>query len=343
MFYTGLNSSDDETIGFATASEIDTLDAPGHWARLPAPCFTALDAPSWVKQTHVWSFRDPFVMVDPENPFTRYLMFFCAKTASDTNHLAVGVARSGAGNPASWSDVGVYPVTEFGHNAVNRLESPHVFPDSINHDFSQHLQAAWRLMYTDGDWHDSSRVVFFNTKIAGSPITDRAFSSWTATPTSLFDFLHLTPGSPEFGYQASEILQIGGTYYWAGYDGNNLRFRKLFWGGSNEFLLTIPDLVAVGDSRPHGTVRMSLAELLPGRGSARFRIELPARMRARVVVYDIMGRAIRSLADRDLDPGATEIAWDGRGESGANAGSGVYFARLVANGGSHVVRVPLVR
>lgn len=56
-----------------------------------------------------------------------------------------------------------------------------------------------------------------------------------------------------------------------------------------------------------------------------------------------MGRRIRSLVDREMAAGSTEVTWDGKDQGGIAVGTGMYFARMVAGGTSHVVRVPLVR
>ncbi len=90
------------------------------------------------------------------------------------------------------------------------------------------------------------------------------------------------------------------------------------------------------------TLRLAVAGLSPSLGTTRFRLDMPARMRASLVVYDVMGRKVRPLADREMATGSTEVMWDGRDQSGAAVGTGMYFARMVAGGTSHVVRVPLV-
>lgn len=60
---------------------------------------------------------------------------------------------------------------------------------------------------------------------------------------------------------------------------------------------------------------------------------------ARVDLFDLNGRRVRALADRDLPAGATVIPWDGRDDSGALARRGVYFARLTAGGRDQTVRL----
>ncbi len=66
----------------------------------------------------------------------------------------------------------------------------------------------------------------------------------------------------------------------------------------------------------------------PARGSAVFRLALPAAGPARVAVFDLAGRRVRTLTDGHLDAGSTRLVWDGHSEDGTTAGAGVYFARF---------------
>jgi len=63
-----------------------------------------------------------------------------------------------------------------------------------------------------------------------------------------------------------------------------------------------------------------------------------------LVVYDMMGRPVRTLVRGDyLGPGEHRFTWDGRDEHGKPATSGVYFARLVTPAADLVRRMVLVR
>jgi len=70
-------------------------------------------------------------------------------------------------------------------------------------------------------------------------------------------------------------------------------------------------------------------------------VELPQPEAARLDVYDLQGRRVRNLADRELPAGATVHAWDGRDESGRRMGAGVYFARLTTPQGRFTARILL--
>ena len=66
-------------------------------------------------------------------------------------------------------------------------------------------------------------------------------------------------------------------------------------------------------------------------------VELPWAMNARVEVFDLQGRRLATLADRELPAGATVLPWEGA------AARGVYFARLVTPGATRWSRIFRIR
>lgn len=80
---------------------------------------------------------------------------------------------------------------------------------------------------------------------------------------------------------------------------------------------------------PHRTL------LLPGSPNpVRSRLDVPytlaARSAVRIDVFDILGRRVRRLVDREQAPGAHRAVWDVRTDGGRPAASGVYFLRMQA-------------
>ena len=71
-------------------------------------------------------------------------------------------------------------------------------------------------------------------------------------------------------------------------------------------------------------------------------VDLAAPTPARVDIYDLLGRRVRNLAERDLPAGVTVLPWDGRDQSGSHVGRGVYFARLLAGDRQFTVRLLLL-
>jgi hypothetical protein len=60
----------------------------------------------------------------------------------------------------------------------------------------------------------------------------------------------------------------------------------------------------------------------------RYRIGGSSTQIVHLTVYDITGRRVRQLADRSLERGEYNTAWDGRDDQGRSVASGVYFYQL---------------
>jgi hypothetical protein len=71
-------------------------------------------------------------------------------------------------------------------------------------------------------------------------------------------------------------------------------------------------------------------------------VGLPVAATARVDVYDVGGRRVRTLASGALPKGWTVLAWDGRDDTGGRLPRGVYFARLQLPGQAVTARLVLL-
>ena len=80
---------------------------------------------------------------------------------------------------------------------------------------------------------------------------------------------------------------------------------------------------------------------LTERGS--FDFVLPSSSRATLALFDLGGRRVRSLADGVFGAGRQSVKWDGRDESGARLGAGVYWARFESQGQSFGKAVVLMK
>ena len=81
----------------------------------------------------------------------------------------------------------------------------------------------------------------------------------------------------------------------------------------------------------------------PARGAVSFTLELPRAGDALVEVLDVGGRRVRTLHSGAAPAGPMALAWDGTGERGRAAPSGLYFIRALSGGASAQVRFALVR
>ena len=97
-----------------------------------------------------------------------------------------------------------------------------------------------------------------------------------------------------------------------------------------------------GPQRPVATVLLAPTPN-PLASESVLRFELAASGEARLEVFDAAGRRVAMLLRAALEPGRYTVRWDGRGDAGAPLGAGLYFARLVATGHAHTVRLAIVR
>src|SRR5262249_51372984 len=70
----------------------------------------------------------------------------------------------------------------------------------------------------------------------------------------------------------------------------------------------------------------------PTRMSSSLVFSLATAGHARLAVYDAQGRLVRTLVDQDAAAGSFRAHWDGRSDSGASAGRGVFFAHFTVDG-----------
>jgi hypothetical protein len=64
---------------------------------------------------------------------------------------------------------------------------------------------------------------------------------------------------------------------------------------------------------------------------------------ARLVVYDVSGRVVRTFDVTPRHPGRYEVIWDGTNDNGQRVASGVYFCSLEAGGARNTRPVVLLR
>lgn len=59
--------------------------------------------------------------------------------------------------------------------------------------------------------------------------------------------------------------------------------------------------------------------------------DVPEYSSVKLIVYDILGRKVKTLVDAELDPGRKLVKWDARNDAGEVVGSGVYFIMMFAS------------
>ena len=81
----------------------------------------------------------------------------------------------------------------------------------------------------------------------------------------------------------------------------------------------------------------------PFRETTQIRFELPRGGEARIQIYDVAGRLVRTLVDQALPAGSHTVVWDGRDAAQNAVAGGIYFYRLTSGGETDIQRMHLVR
>lgn len=104
-------------------------------------------------------------------------------------------------------------------------------------------------------------------------------------------------------------------------------------------------LVGVFDSPPSPIGRLRITPNVPNpfQHSTAIHYDLPNEGRARLTIYDVRGRMVRTLVDGQEPAGASVAVWDGRDDLGRLSPNGIYFCRLEADGLIVARRVVLLR
>jgi flagellar hook assembly protein FlgD len=70
---------------------------------------------------------------------------------------------------------------------------------------------------------------------------------------------------------------------------------------------------------------------------------VPLATHARLSIYNIRGRALRTLVADWVDAGYHSVVWDGRCDSGDRVAPGLYFIRLSASDSHRTTKIVLER
>ncbi len=94
-----------------------------------------------------------------------------------------------------------------------------------------------------------------------------------------------------------------------------------------------------------GKPRLALSENRPNPfgGETRFTVTLDRPGHVEVAIYDLTGRALKSIFSGDLPAGISDFAWDGSVAGGAAARDGVYFMRATNGDGGVTRKLVLLR
>ncbi|NUO81211.1 T9SS type A sorting domain-containing protein, partial [candidate division KSB1 bacterium] len=71
--------------------------------------------------------------------------------------------------------------------------------------------------------------------------------------------------------------------------------------------------------------------------------DLPKAAHVTLTIYDVLGRKVRTLLDKDVAAGYQSIHWEGKDDRGAPVASGLYLYRIQAAAFIKVKKMMLLR
>jgi hypothetical protein len=194
---------------------------------------------------------------------------------------------------------------------------------------------------------------FVDLDPTGDSICLFANSDDFSDPANMLDFVQWgAAGQVGEGVADSAGLWTTGDYFPAALEGLSVQWRGTNHGASpDDFCADTPTLGAVNlcstSGTPGGTGNRPV--LLAGTPnpfsvSTTIRFSLPrAENRARLVLFDLAGRPVRTLFDGPASAGPAAVTWDGRDDAGRDVADGLYFYRLVTAGGVETRKLTLLR
>jgi flagellar hook assembly protein FlgD len=81
----------------------------------------------------------------------------------------------------------------------------------------------------------------------------------------------------------------------------------------------------------------------PFNTSSNIKAILKERSKISITVYNLLGKEVRTLLDKELPAGEYSFEWDGKNSDGNILTSGVYFIRMEANGFQKTIKSILMK
>jgi len=265
-----------------------------------------------------------------------------------------------------------YPIDEDFETGAGAFTGDWFVTDQSGHD------SASSLTDSDGSYPDYADLVTTTSSVDLSGIADPTVSFWARwnieaswdavyfeistgggawsplateyTGPASGQGAQLPAGEPCFdGDQAGWVLNTVDLAPYVGEGDVRFRFRlvsdsSIHYDGFyvDDFSVRVIGQVT-GVDTPQVYVAKVAAYPNPFNPQTRVAFENPRAGRVDLAIFDLQGRHVRTLLGTDLPAGENSVVWDGRTDAGRQAGSGVYFARLVAGDATASAKLMLVK
>ncbi|MCH7521741.1 MAG: T9SS type A sorting domain-containing protein, partial [Candidatus Marinimicrobia bacterium] len=123
---------------------------------------------------------------------------------------------------------------------------------------------------------------------------------------------------------AAGMASLTGTWTILARDGTDSTFAD------GPFTLTLDGSTLANDPDDRLPVQFALHQNYPNpfNPSTSLRFDLPVASDVTLIVYDLLGREVVRLVDRQLEPGYHRVIWNGKTATGRDVPSGLYIALM---------------
>lgn len=133
-------------------------------------------------------------------------------------------------------------------------------------------------------------------------------------------------------------LATGVTYYY--------RVSAVDFNGNESAaseLVSAPVLAVVGQSSIPQQFALHANYPNPFNPTSTIQYDIPEAANVTLVIYDILGREVIRLVDRQIQPGYHRAVWDAKDHVGGAMPTGIYFARLLTPDYTKSIKMLLLR
>jgi hypothetical protein len=184
------------------------------------------------------------------------------------------------------------------------------------------------LIVQDGISYFGPSTTFTNTSWSTSYLTSLSASDFTSATNTHPDF-SVCGGPLQFGFTRSNS-NAGGSPIATNH-------------GIDNFAVTVRNTLTGVGSTGAAPASIRVVSANPFAGAVTLELT-PGRFGQTVVaIYDVSGRLVRRLEDRELWGEITDSRWDGKDDNGRSVPSGVYFARMQIGNSSVQQKLIVVR
>jgi predicted outer membrane repeat protein len=160
--------------------------------------------------------------------------------------------------------------------------------------------------------------------------------SWEPSSEPDFQYCKIYRGSdPSFTTGPGNLVHETATPPWSDpdHDGGGIHYKitAVDHSGNESDPASPGTLTSAGDLPVPESFALHQNTPNPFNPTTVIRYDVPAGGgRVTLRIYDVAGRLIRTLVDRNVTPGHKSVTWDGKDARGNQVSSGIYFYRLVA-------------